>query len=124
MAYREMIKKVREYSGFSDDEAENALILFLRILAERLAPDERMDFASQLPPELQDTVVAGEIDNTGNSMSAEDMVEKIAVENNIEDSQARNIITSVWRAIKDTVSEGEIEDVEAQLPKDIVALLN
>lgn len=52
MRYREMVKMMQHYSGFSDSESENALVTFIRMLSKRLMPDERVDFASQLPKDM------------------------------------------------------------------------
>jgi uncharacterized protein (DUF2267 family) len=117
MGYREMIKKVQFYSGFSDSESENALVTFINLLAARLTPDERLDFASQLPAELQDTVVSVEEDNT--AMSMEDMLESIAEEQHVNEDHAKKQIMAAWQTIKDAITKGEIEDIRSQLPKDM-----
>lgn len=122
MGYREMIKKVQQYSGFSDSESENALIMFINMLARRLTPDERMDFASQLPAELQDTVVSiEEIDEQDVNM--EDMLETIAEEQNIDEDRAKKQVMAVWLTLRDAISQGEIEDIRSQLPQDMTAQL-
>lgn len=121
MRYREMIKKVQLYSGFSDSESENALVTFVKMLARRLTPDERMDFASQLPAELQDTVVS--IEETDDNMSMEDMLETIADEQNIDEDHAKKQIMAAWQTLRDAISKGEIDDIRAQLPKDMTAQL-
>lgn len=121
MRYREMVKKVQQYSGFSDSESENALVTFVRMLSKRLTPDERMDFASQLPAELQDTVVS--VDTTDDSMTMEDMLETMADEQNIDEDHAKKQIMAAWQTLKDAISKGEIDDIRSQLPKDMTAQL-
>lgn len=56
--YRELIKKAQDYSGFSDSESKDALDCTVKTLAALLTDDERKDFASQLPQELQDTAMS------------------------------------------------------------------
>jgi uncharacterized protein (DUF2267 family) len=51
MKYRELIKKVQNYSGFSDTESKEALEMMVESLAVHLNEGERKDFASQLPPD-------------------------------------------------------------------------
>ncbi len=121
MRYREMIKKVQQYSGFSDSESENALVAFISILSKRLTPDERMDFASQLPAELQDTVVSMEM--TDEDMTMEDMLETMADEQNIDEDHAKKQILAAWQTLKDAIGKSEIEDIRSQLPKDMTAQL-
>lgn len=121
MRYGEMVKKVQQYSGFSDSESENALVTFTRMLSKRLTPDERMDFASQLPAELQDTVVS--VDTTDDSMTMEDMLETMADEQNIDEDGAKKQIMAAWQTLKDAISKGEIDDIRSQLPKDMTSQL-
>jgi uncharacterized protein (DUF2267 family) len=116
-----MIKKVQQYSGFSDSESENALVAFISILSKRLTPDERMDFASQLPAELQDTVVSVEM--TNEDMTMEDMLETMADEQNIDEDHAKKQVMAAWQTLKDAIGKGEIEDIRSQLPKDMTAQL-
>ncbi len=123
MIYREMIKKVQQYSGFSDSESEGALVLFIDILAKRLNPDERMDFASQLPAELQDTVVSIDESETDETMSMQDILETIADEQNIDEDRAKKLIMAAWQTLKDAITQGEIEEIRSQLPKNMSAQL-
>ena len=121
MRYREMIKKVQQYSGFSDSESESALITFISMLAERLSPDERMDFASQLPAELQDTVVS--VEEADYAMSMEDVLETIAEEQHINEDHAKKQIMAAWQTLKDAITQGGIDDIRSQLPQDMTAQL-
>ena len=120
MRYREMIKKVQQYSGFSDSESESALVALIRIISGRLTPDERMDFASQLPAELQDTVVAAEEHKEASSL--EDILDTIIDEQNVDEDHAKKQIKAVWQTLNDAISEGEIDDIKAQLPLDMSTL--
>jgi len=120
MTYRELIKKVQLYSGFSDSESETALVLFVKNLAARLTPNERKDFASQLPVDLQDVAMTSEVSKV---RTASDFIQQFCEEENIDESRAKKQVMSAWRAIKDAISKGEIEDIKAQLPHDLAAQL-
>lgn len=120
MTYRELIKKVQLYSGFSDQESENALVLFVKNLGARLTPDEQKDFASQLPAELKEAALTTE---TSRVKTADAFIQLFCLEENIDEKHAKKQVMSAWRAIKDTVSEGEIQDIKSQLPRDLAAQL-
>jgi uncharacterized protein (DUF2267 family) len=120
MTYRELIKKVQHYSGFSDDESETALVLFVKNLAARLTPNERKDFASQLPIDLKEVALTDEVSKV---RTANDFIMQFCLEEDIDEKRAKKQVMSAWRAIKDAVSKGEIEDIKAQLPRDIAAQL-
>lgn len=120
MTYREMIKRMQRYSGFSDSESQNALILFVKNLAARLTFGERKDFASQLPPELQEVALTDEVSFV---KTAQDFIDDFCYEEGIDEARAKKQIFSAWRVIKDEVSPGEIEDIKAQLPTDLARAL-
>lgn len=120
MGYRELIKKVQNYSGFSDVESEQALQIMVESLSIRLNEGERRDFASQLPEELQD--IALSVMST-EEMVRQDMVEQFMELEDIDQNRAVKQIKAAWRALKDAISPGEISDIKAQLPNQTVALL-
>lgn len=115
MQYRQMVKRMQGYSGFSDRESEEALRLFLESLSARLNQGEREDLASQLPRELQDLVLS-----VGPTirMSTADLYDDLTELQDISRSHARKQVKAAWLTLKDSLSEGEVEHVEAQLPAD------
>lgn len=120
MRYRQLIKRVQDYSGFSDSESKEALQLMVESLAVHLNEGERKDFASQLPMELQDlalSVYATE-DN-----SQEDIVQQFMEIEEIDEGHAKKQIKAAWQALKDAISGGEIEHIKAQLPNNVAGLL-
>lgn len=121
MGFRELIKKVQLYSGFSDAESKNALELMVESLAVRLNEGERKDFASQLPQELKDialTVIPTE------ENSRLDLIEQFMEIEGIEEPRAKKQVMSAWKALKAAISPGEINHLRAQLPNQEVAILH
>lgn len=121
MGFREMIKKVQTYSGFSDAESKDALELMVESLAVHLTEGERKDFASQLPQELQDMALSVQATEAN---SKEDILRQFMELEDIDESRAKKQIMSAWRALKDALSEGEISHIRAQLPNATVAFLH
>lgn len=120
MKYREIIKKVQDYSGFSDSESQDALQMMVESLAVHLTEGERKDFASQLPSELQD--IALSVLPTEESVN-QDILDQFMEIQEIDENRAKKQIKAAWQALKDAISGGEIEDIKAQLPNQTVALL-
>jgi len=121
MGFRELIKKVQVYSGFSDQESKDALEHMVETLAVHLNEGERKDFASQLPQELKDialSVLATE------ENSRQDILQQFMENQHIEEGRAKKQILSAWHALKDAVSPGQIEHIRSQLPKKTVAFLH
>ncbi len=108
MKYRELIKDVQKYSGFSDSESKDALDGAVAVIAVHLTEGERKDFASQLPAELRDIALAvypTEI------TSHQDLFEQFTQVQEIDEPRAKKQLLSAWRALKDTLSSGQIEDI-------------
>lgn len=120
MGFREMIKKVEHYSGFSDKESQAALECTTSVLASLLTEEEREDFASQLPPELQEVALDAD---TVTERSEKDILQQVAEHQGIDQSRAKKQLLASWQALKDTVSSGEINDIRAQLTKTSAAIL-
>ena len=120
MTYRELVKRVQHYSGFSDQESETALRLFVKNLAARLTPEEREDLASQLPGDLEQEALTSEVSNV---KSADDFIQQFCIEEDIDEGRAKKQVMSAWRAIKEMVSPAELADIKAQLPNDLTGQL-
>ncbi|MGZ6004546.1 MAG: DUF2267 domain-containing protein [Candidatus Saccharimonadales bacterium] len=121
MGFRELVKKVQLYSGFSDRESQDALEMMVTSLAERLTDEERLDFASQLPIELQMLAAAAE---PVPKSEKKDILGEFMKVQGIDESHAKKQIYSSWKAIKDAISEGELKDIRSQLPNTTVAFLH
>lgn len=121
MKYRELIKKVQIFSGFSDAESKEALECTVECLAVHLNEGERKDFASQLPQELKD--IALTVLPTDEN-SRQDILEQVMTVQGIPMDRAKKQLLSSWRALKEAISEGEIDHIRAQLPKRTVQLLH
>jgi uncharacterized protein (DUF2267 family) len=121
MGYRELIKKIQHDSGFSDVESQEALDLMVESIAERLEEDERMDFASQLPAELQALAIEAEMPSKHERH--EDIIKEFMEKEGIDEGRAKKQVLTAWKALKSTISEGEIRHIRAQLPDRIAATL-
>lgn len=120
MNYRELIKTVQLYSGFSDSESKDALDGTVAVLAVHLTEGERKNFASQLPEELQDLALAV---HAANQNSTQDLLEQFTEVQEVERSRAKQQLLSAWEALKDTLSAGLIDRIHEQLPRQTVQLL-
>lgn len=120
MKYRELIKTVQEYSGFSDDESKDALDGTVAVLAVHLTEGQRKNFASQLPSELQDLALSVYATEQN---SSQDLLEQFIEVQEVEPPRAKQQLLSAWDALKDTLSSGLIDHIRAQLPKQTKQLL-
>jgi uncharacterized protein (DUF2267 family) len=121
MGFRELIKRVQGYSGFSDSESKDALECMVENLAVRLTEGERKNFASQLPEELQDIALAVE---PSAENSSRDIVSQFMILEDIDELHAKKQVFASWKALRDAISPGLVEHIEAQLPTKTVTLLS
>jgi uncharacterized protein (DUF2267 family) len=121
MTYRELIRKVQIYSGFSDEESKDALDGAVAAIAIHLTDTERRDFASQLPGMLQDLALA--VYPTDDNVK-EDLFTQFVDMQAVDVPRAKKQLLSAWRALKDTLSLGQIDHIRAQLSRRTVALLH
>ena len=121
MGFRELIERVQHYSGFSDAESKDALEMMVESLAVHLTEGERMDFASQLPQELQDLALSVYATEEN---ARQDIIEQFMEIEKIDESRAKKQVHAAWRAIKEAVSDGQIEHIRAQLPGRTVSFLH
>lgn len=122
MLYRTMIKRVQDYSGFSDKESETALRLVTEIIAARLEPNERNDFASQLPMELKMMVMS--MRNSPKRIGVEDVYDELSQLQDIDIGRAKKQVMAVWQSLEDALSDDQIEHIRAQFPKELVEELH
>lgn len=121
MNYRELIKTVQHYSGFSDAESKDALDGTVAVLAVHLTEGQRKNFASQLPTELQDLALSVYATEAN---SHQDLFEQFVEIQEVDEPRAKKQLLSAWEALKDTLSSGLIDHIQAQLPQRTVQLLH
>lgn len=119
MKYRELIKTVQHYSGFTDDESKDALDGVVAAIAVHLPEGERKEFASQLPEELEDLALA--VYPTLET-SQQDILEQFIEIQEVDEPRARQQLLSAWQALCDILSSSLIDHIRAQLPSRHVAL--
>ncbi len=128
------LKELAEELGTPGDKdrAGRVLRAVLHALRKRLTPEEYLDLVAQLPMCIKAIAVDGwhisespdksikHIDDLIHAVMEEDG--RTAPRDFGNEEQAKEAIKAVIRVIKRHVSQGEIEDVEAELPKHLKEL--
>lgn len=116
----EFIKEVKERAGLSSrEEAIEATHATLSVLGERLFGGERDHLAAQLPSELQSFLMEAE---GSSKFDVDEFFVRISEEENCAVDEAVEHAQAVINVLCDAVTAGEIDDLKAQLPKDIAEL--
>jgi uncharacterized protein (DUF2267 family) len=121
MNFRELVKKVKQYSGLSDEESIDALELMVESLAVRLDESDRMYMASRLPEPLDAITLSVWPSEENNSVSILDQFMELL---HVDENRAKQEIMSAWKALKDAVSPSAIKHIQSHLPSSASGILN
>jgi uncharacterized protein (DUF2267 family) len=119
MRYHELIRRIKDNVGASEDESQDALELVVENVAAHLTDHTRRDFAAALPEELQSAAM---MVPTANHID-EDIIEQLMDLEDLDESRAKQQIRAAWHALRDMFDTDEVEDITAELPRRMVASL-
>jgi CBS-domain-containing membrane protein/uncharacterized protein (DUF2267 family) len=122
--YGRMLNQLRADADLETSErAERALATVLESLVRRLTPDEAKDLIAQLPsllhPRLRALSPGPDRRITRQTMEA-DLRERLGV----DQTRAVQLLEVVGGTITQTVSPGQVKDVQGQLPLDMRGILS
>ena len=106
MRYFDMIQKVQDYSGFTEEESKDALQLMVESISVRLAEPIRHKFASQLPSLLK--ILALSVLPTKKNVN-EDIVQQFMSVQQVGYKRAKMQIKAAWRALKDGIGKKQMD---------------
>lgn len=112
--------KVQKYSNLADREkCKEVCRVVFKLLSARLTEDESKDLKSQLPSTLKN-MWEREAGRDVIKFHKDDFLERVMIEGKLENIRtAEDVTKAVFKALKEQISPGEAEDVNAQLPKDL-----
>jgi CBS domain-containing protein/uncharacterized protein (DUF2267 family) len=118
-AYESLLTRTLAATGLaSREEADAALESVVTGLLRRIRPEEARHLLAELPQLLRErlTDVAAGPDR---NVTLGEIERALEVRLNVERERAAEIVLQIGSALEDTISAGEIEDVQAQLPADM-----
>jgi uncharacterized protein (DUF2267 family) len=120
--YADFIKTVADRAEMPRDEAETLAHAVLRVLSERLTGGEAEDLRSQLPKEFREDLLP--TDERAEGFDADEFARRVAERTGIDEADAGAAMVAVLSTIRDAVSEGEFDDVLAQLGREFAELVD
>jgi uncharacterized protein (DUF2267 family) len=115
-------RRVIDETGQADREAvKRGTAAVLHALRDRLMPTEAAQAAAQLPRPLKEVWSAGDRrDRKPVKMHRRDFYDRVRREAGLRNvREARFLTIAVFAALKEQLSGGEADDVQAQLPRDL-----
>lgn len=119
MDLKNFVGRVGKYSGIEDpEEVENLVKIVFYLLSARLTIREGEELKAQLPKDLKavwDAVKETKVDVI--KFSKKEFLERAMRDGKLRDiKNAEKVVISIFKTLKELVSEGEARDVAAQLP--------
>jgi uncharacterized protein (DUF2267 family) len=124
MKYDEFISQVCKRADITERaEAERAVAATLETLGQRMSGGEPKDLASQLPPEIAMFLQQPET-GVGEDFSLDEFFWRISQREGVDLSEATFHARVVIALLSETVTMGEVQNVQAQLPNDFAKLFD
>lgn len=119
MKYKELIRKIKLLSGARDDESEDALEVVVEHVAANLTDYTRRGFAAKLPGELRSAA------QTAPTMThfESDIIDQLMDIDDVDEHHAKKMLRAAWRALREHFDDESVEDIEAELPPNVKAVL-
>ncbi len=119
--YKAFLGNLAVIGSMNEEEAERAAVSVLCVLEQRLFGEEAAHLEAQLPGKLQDLLVRCErhLGKPASKFGREGFIKMVSEDLGVDELEAERKIRAVFSAVRDQVSEGEIEDVIGQLPADL-----
>jgi uncharacterized protein (DUF2267 family) len=119
MNYRELVHRIKDATSTDEGASQDALELVVENVAAHLTDHTRREFAAALPDELQS---AAQMVPTANHID-ESIIEQLMDLEDVDEHSARARIKAAWQALRDIFDSREVDDITAELPRNVVAVL-
>jgi uncharacterized protein (DUF2267 family) len=121
----DFLRRVADRAGTDVPTARRVAEAVLETLGERIAHGEVEDLAAELAPELGAALEAGDAESDGHAqrMSLDEFLRRIAEREDVAPADAPDHARAVFLTLREAVSEKEISDLLAQLPRDYEPVL-
>ncbi|HEU4620244.1 MAG TPA: DUF2267 domain-containing protein [Gammaproteobacteria bacterium] len=118
---RRLLNRVRLEAKLENaEQAEDALDVVLTMLVRRLTPEEAKDLIAQLPSLLQPALRRHAL-GPDKSIGLAAMLDALAERLGVDSDRAAAVLNAVGAVIAQSVTEGQMEDVRKQLPRELRA---
>ena len=119
--YAAFLDTVADAARIGHDEAERATRATLRTIGERITRGEADDLAAQLPPEAAPYLEATRAE--AERFDLDEFLRRVAERASVEAERSERLASAVFLALGRALTREEMDDLAAQLPRDIRRLL-
>lgn len=116
--YHAFLKDLERIGEMPKELAERAAVAVLSVLERRMPSSGARHLEAQLPSKLRELLTHLSQRRFGRAA----FLQMVADELSMDPHQVEPIVRAVFRAVRFKISDGEAEDVAAELPKDLAEL--
>lgn len=120
MTYTNLIRRIKTIAGARDDESQDALEVVVENVAANLTDYTRRGFAARLPSELR---AAAQTMPTMTHLD-EDIIDQLMDLDDVDENKARRHLRAAWNALLELFDSESVEDIRAELPRSMIAVLH
>jgi uncharacterized protein (DUF2267 family) len=119
--FKAFLSNLGAIGSMNEEEAERAAVSVLCVLEQRLFGEEASHLEAQLPGKLRDLLLRCErhMGRPATKFGKDGFIRMVSEDLGVDNLEAERKIRAVFSAVREQVSEGEIEDVVGQLPADL-----
>ncbi len=118
------LRRLQANGGLTQTLAERAASSVMCALEQRLMRNEARDLEAQLPLRLRELLrrCAAHRGRVPERFGRGEFLQMIAEDLDVEVDEAEMLANIVFETVRDWITDGEVEDVSAQLPDDLRTL--
>ena len=118
--YALFLNELCRIGRMSPDFAERAAVSVLCALEQRLTADEANDMEAQLPMRLQNLLVrcSRHREPVPPKFGREEFLKMVAGDLGMQPEEIEGVVRSVFATVREWISEGEVDEVIQQLPRE------
>lgn len=117
-----LLRTVERNSGIQDRaQAERAIGIVLGAVCRRLTPEQARSLVAQLPSKLHPELLEC-LDGPDKRITTPRIEHELQIDLDLPEQRVTEILYAVCDAVADTISEGEVDAVRAQLPAEMKQL--
>lgn len=121
MKYQEYIDAVADRADVTFEEAELLSYATLQTLGERISAGEARDLAAQLPKGLQEAMSKPE--ELAEPFGLGEFIRRVSIRAGVDPVLAGDAVRATLTTLREAVTDGEFDDILAQLPKEYRAVI-
>jgi CBS domain-containing protein/uncharacterized protein (DUF2267 family) len=120
-SYARLLEAVERQTGLDAEQSAAALRIVLDLVCRRLLPEDARHFIAQLPSALKD-VLAAHLDGPDRNITRESVEQELSATLHMDTARAAETAASVWQAVAQLISAGQIQHTSGQLPREMKEL--